>query len=92
MHCPLPSYVPPCGPVKRNDQLPGSAALAAAVVNINAAEAATIIAFIAVSPLVPRRRLTGAMVTKMAAAFCLGFAGRSANIAIYCKRDLQLAP
>jgi hypothetical protein len=40
--------VPPCGPVQRVDQLPGSAALAAAVVNINAAEAATIIAFIAV--------------------------------------------
>jgi hypothetical protein len=57
------------------------------VININAAEAATIIAFIAVSPLVQRRRLTGALVRKMAAAFCPGFAGRSANIAIYCRRD-----
>jgi hypothetical protein len=60
---------------------------------MSAAEAARIVAFIAI--LLPSKgaaALASTTAMKVTLLFCSAFADRPANIAIYCKLDLPLAP
>jgi hypothetical protein len=84
--------VPPCGPVQRVDQLPGSAADAAAVESIKAAEAARMVVFIAVL-LSLKHCLFGKLhVDEDGIAFLLGLCRWPGEYCNLLQLDLPLVP